>query len=1273
MNQFTNLYAISKTLRLELIPQGKTLEFIEKNGLLSQDEHRAESYKKVKKIIDEFHKKFITNTLEKCQLKDSSEGGKDSLEEFLIYYKLPQKNDEKKKNLPEVQKNLRKQITRSFKDDERFNRLDKKELIKEDLLNFVDSEEDKELLKEFKDFTTYFTGFHENRKNMYSDEDKSTAIAYRLIHENLPRFVDNMSVFEKVAASPVKDNFPKILKELGSITQVLSIEEVFQLATFNKMLIQTGIDGYNHLIGGYTPQDGGKKIQGLNEYINLYNQTVSKNDRLPKLERLRKQILSDRVTASFIPEQYKSDQEVLDSIEAFYSLMQAEILNKKEDGMYNLKELLLSLPDYDLDGVFLKNDKSLTTISQKLFGDWSIIQKAVEKEFETNNSRKPRETEENYQKRKEKYLKSSDSFSIQYLDKCIALLELEKSKKIESYFHALGKTEENAEDVFQTIETLYEVVENLLNTPYSESKNLSQQKQDVENVKAFLDTFKELQWFIKPLLGKGDEANKDNNFYGEFGPIWDVLNDNLTPLYNKVRNYMTRKPYSVEKFKLNFENPDLLGGWPITREIATSGILFRNSRYYFLGILDKKDKRHFKNIPDSYDDNDSILKMEYLQAADPGKDVQNLMIINGKTVKKNGRKEKEGDFVGQNLILEDLKNKYLPEDINRIRKTQSYSRQSPNFNKNDLMKFIDYYMLRTIDYYCMYNFAFKKSNEYNNFKEFTDHVDQQAYQIQFRKISLQYINKMVEEGKLYLFKIYNKDFSPFSKGTPNLHTLYWKMLFDSENLKNVVYKLNGQAEVFFRKSSIKRENRIIHQANKAIVNKNENNEKKESSFDYDIIKDKRFTVDKFQFHVSITMNFKADGVSKFNEKVNIYLEENKQDIKYIGVDRGERHLLYYSVIDSRGKILEQGSLNKIRTEYSANSSTIEKETDYHSLLSVKEKERDAARKSWSTIENIKELKSGYLSHVVHKLATLMIKHNAVVILEDLNFGFKRGRFKIEKQVYQKFEKALIQKLNYLVFKGETSGRPGHLLNAYQLTEEFVSFDKLGKQSGFLFYVPAAYTSKIDPATGFVNLFDLYYKNISSSKDFFNKFDSIKYNGIYFEFTFDYENFTDRAPGNTKWTICTHGKERYAFDPKTKKSKECDVTEELRDLFAKNNIEFADEDDLKKQISEQVTAEFFKSLYFYMRLVLQMRYTYKDNEREEDYILSPVAVEGKFFDSRNAKADMPLDADANGAYHIALKGLMTVNDIKDGKLATIEKGMMNKKWFQFVQNKTKSVQ
>ena len=68
---------------------------------------------------------------------------------------------------------------------------------------------------------------------------------------------------------------------------------------------------------------------------------------------------------------------------------------------------------------------------------------------------------------------------------------------------------------------------------------------------------------------------------------------------------------------------------------------------------------------------------------------------------------------------------------------------------------------------------------------------------------------------------------------------------------------------------------------------------------------------------------------------------------------------------------------------------------------------------------------------------------------------------------------------------------------------------LGKQCGVIFYVPAAFTSKIDPSTGFISAFN--FKSIStnaSRKQFFMQFDEIRYcaEKDMFSFGFDYNNF-----------------------------------------------------------------------------------------------------------------------------------------------------------------------
>ena len=74
--------------------------------------------------------------------------------------------------------------------------------------------------------------------------------------------------------------------------------------------------------------------------------------------------------------------------------------------------------------------------------------------------------------------------------------------------------------------------------------------------------------------------------------------------------------------------------------------------------------------------------------------------------------------------------------------------------------------------------------------------------------------------------------------------------------------------------------------------------------------------------------------------------------------------------------------------------------------------------------------------------------------------------------------------------------------------------------------------------------------------------------------------------------------------------------------------------------------------------------------ETDYLVSPVADEnGTFYDSRTCGNHMPQNADANGAFNIARKGLMMVEQIQQAKdLKKIKFDLSNKSWLKFAQEK-----
>lgn len=1284
---FTGLYPLPKTLRFELKPIGKTLEYIEKSELLERDSHRAEIYVKVKEIIDNYHKQFIEDSLRDFKLKYNNEGKKDSLEEYFYYYKLKNRDDRQKKDFEEIQKNLRKQIVSRFKEHEKYNNLFGNKLIKEDLLEFVNDEKEKSLIGEFKDFTTYFTGFHENRKNIYSEEVKSTAIAYRLIHENLPKFIDNISVFERVAATEISSNFSQIYSDFETYLSVSDISEIFKLDNYTKVLTQKQIDVYNLVIGGCS--EGDVKIKGLNEYINLYNQQQKdKSLRLPKLKPLFKQILSDRNEFSWSPESFENDNKLLEKLKECYQAFVTDY-EDKNSLFERLKQMLLSIADFDTDKIFVRNDLQLTYISQKMFGNYDVINRALLNELKKTVQRKSKkETDENYEERLKKIKKDKDSFSIGFIDSSLSGTIENYNESVCDYFKNLS-SDDSGKSIFDRIENAYESVKELLNTQYPSDKHPAQDEENVEKIKNLLDLLKELQVFVKPLCGKGDESDKDERFYGEFTVLYEEL-DKITPLYNMVRNYLTRKSYSTKKVKLFFENNgSVLKGWVDSKTENSDngtqygGYLFRKingiGEYdYYLGIssdvklfrkdtiITECDKSEFERL-DYY----QLKSQTFYGGAYKGNyelETQNVIKAIDNFICKNG------DAAISEKIISDRANKNPKTStakgyLNFLKNTSIYDKlmnddifrnandQLINSIKNTLMSFERLSTAREI-----------ANSNFDLFSDLMDAIDvlMQEKVFTYNAVSINEFENTINRDKkpLLLFKITNKDLSfadtflsgkRKSRGVENLHTLYFKALMSG---KQNVFDI-GTGAVFFREKSVRYSEEKMKSGHHYDMLKNK--------FPYPIISNKRYVYDKFQFHLSMVQNYNGNKNLDINPLVNEYIKQS-EDLHIIGIDRGERHLLYLTVIDMKGNIKKQFSLNEIVNEYKGNKYS----TNYHDLLEKRETERDKERKSWKTIETIKELKEGYLSQAIHKITELMVEYNAIIVLEDLNPGFMRGRQKVEMSVYQKFEKMLIDKLNYLADKKKDLEELGGVLKAYQLSNN-PKYKVIKQQSGFLFYTQAWNTSKIDPVTGFVNLFDTRYENVDKSKAFFKNFDSIRFNSDknWFEFSFDYNNFTTKAEGTkTKWTLCTFGNRIISFrNPDNNMQcdgKEINLTEEFKLFFEKYGINI--NSDLHTEILKQDKKDFFEGLLHLLKLTLQMRNS--KTRTDIDYMQSPVADEnGVFYNSNKCGKSLPENADANGAYNIARKGLMIIDKIKKSdNLNKIDLTISNKEWLVFAQNK-----
>lgn len=989
-NNFQNFIGISslqKTLRNALIPTETTQQFIVKNGIIKEDELRGENRQILKDIMDDYYRGFISETLSSI----------DDIDWTSLFEKMEiqLKNGDNKDTLIKEQAEKRKAIYKKFADDDRFKNMFSAKLISDILPEFVihnnnysasEKEEKTQVIKLFSRFATSFKDYFKNRANCFSADDISSSSCHRIVNDNAEIFFSNALVYRRIVKNLSNDDINKISGDMKDSLKEMSLEEIYSYEKYGEFITQEGISFYNDICGK------------VNLFMNLYCQKNKENKNLYKLRKLHKQILCIADTSYEVPYKFESDEEVYQSVNGFLDNISSKHIVER------LRKIGDNYNGYNLDKIYIVS-KFYESVSQKTYRDWETINTALEIHY---NNILPGNGKSKADKVK-KAVKNDLQKSITEINELVSNYKLcpDDNIKAETYIHEISHILNNFEAQELKYNPEIHLVESELKA--SELKNV---------LDVIMNAFHWCSVFMTEEL-----VDKDNNFYAELEEIYDEIYPVIS-LYNLVRNYVTQKPYSTKKIKLNFGIPTLADGWSKSKEYSNNAIiLMRDNLYYLVGH------------------------------------------------------------------------------------------------------------------------------------------------------------------------------------------------------------------------------------HEAATN---------------IVKDYRYTYDKYFLHMPITINFKANKTSFINDRILQYIAKEK-DLHVIGIDRGERNLIYVSVIDTCGNIVEQKSFNIVNGY------------DYQIKLKQQEGARQIARKEWKEIGKIKEIKEGYLSLVIHEISKMVIKYNAIIAMEDLSYGFKKGRFKVERQVYQKFETMLINKLNYLVFKDISITENGGLLKGYQLTYIPEKLKNVGHQCGCIFYVPAAYTSKIDPTTGFVNIFKFKDLTVDAKREFIKKFDSIRYDSEknLFCFTFDYNNFITQntVMSKSSWSVYTYGvriKRRFVNGRFSNESDTIDITKDMEKTLEMTDINWRDGHDLRQDI---IDYEIVQHIFEIFKLTVQMRNSLSELEdRDYDRLISPVLNENNiFYDSAKAGDALPKDADANGAYCIALKGLYEIKQIienwkENGKFSRDKLKISNKDWFDFIQNK-----
>lgn len=1146
--------------------------------------------------------------------------------------------------------------------------------------NNIDQETLANHIEQFKGFWGYLSNYNKNRENYYTtDKEQSTAVATRIVHENLPTFCDNIIRFEnsKVAylgiGKYLKDENieTKIKNNQGNEVDVEPItEDVFEIKHFNNCLAQSHIKEYNRIIGNYNYQ------------INLYNQACSsENDfrKLDEFETLYKQIgCGERRSLFETLHNYDDLKKLLEKIKEAGDSFFKECGDNEISTVPAFIKFLKECNNWD--GIYMSST-AINRISNRYFANWHSIKDKL----------KDNKACVTYDKNREEPIQLRDAVELSDLFKVLDDKEQSEHFFKESLSNDINEKECPSKnlinllcfDIEQNISKFLANSENIINLLNGNKDNQASEEDKIKQIKDWLDTATDAMRIVRYFaVRKSKMKGTLPNTTMEKALSNLLYNDDAQwfKWYDLVRNYLTKKPQDdakENKLKLNFNNSSLMDGWDMNKEHDNAAVILRKNGLYYLGIIDKKHKKILDNKESELNEKCYYEKMDYKQIALPTG-------VGGFVRKCFGTAQRCGWTCPQECLNSDgkiiIKDDEAAENLSSI--IDCYKNFFSTYEKDGFR-------------YSNFNFHFLESEKYERLSNFFRDVEQQGYMIKFRRISVDYINQLVYEKKLYLFKIYNKDFSigendrKGSTGKPNIHTLYWKTLFDETNLKDVVYKLNGQAEIFMREP-IAENSPVKHAKGSKLVNKRdkdgntipeqiykeiylfENDKVKEANLSaeaknyiksekvtikeakYEIVKDNRFYGEtKYMFHCPITINFKAGSSSGVNEKITDALQQS-DNLHFIGIDRGEKHLVYSCTIDKEGKIIKCNHHDNIN------------KTDYVQKLEFVANERIAAKKNWQQQNKIKDLKAGYISHVVHRLVDETDKDgdkitpHAYIVLEDLNTEMKRGRQKIEKQVYQNLELALAKKFNFVVDKEAKQGELGSVSKALQLTPPVNNYQDIEgkKQFGVMLYTRANYTSITDPATGWRKT--IYIKNGKDEeikKEILERFANFGFDGkdYYFE-------YTEANAGHT-WRMYSgkNGEPLPRFQNKKQmlQDKNIWVPEQInvRKILDKLFENFDKKISFKEQVNEEVKLEkiegrsetAWQSFRYVLNMIQQIRNSGIE-KKDDNFLYSPVRNEnGEHFDTRNHQnngvLELIVDADANGAFNIARKGLIMDAHIK----------------------------
>jgi len=1085
LKELTKRNKVVKSCTFELVPQGATSKTIEQSKFLNTDADWKQLISEIAPYIDAFIRNIVSCALSRVELDCS----KDEMDEVKLASEI----------------NLAINSALNEKYGIYVKQIKSAKFINSVLPDFVDTldlDENESIavhnvLEELRGKTELVNEFLTSRVTALN-----TSVARRVC-ENFERYQENVKVFEKLQASSLWDTIVALYPNAGDFANVDS---------YNECITQEQIDTYNDMINGISDENG-IIVKGIRGLINEYRM-LEKNEKLPSPKELYKQIL--------IPGKKAFSIICIDNDDELYDVISEASEHAVAAGK-RFCDLIDNASAYDI----VVQYKNLHTISHIVTGEHRTIPDAVKdvmyaainQQIEAATTAKKRLALQKKVDDIEKALKKCD-WTMDELEKIsnLGIFSAYKTSAKNAYLLASG-----------TVGTIPALTKDI--------RNNDAQREELKSIFNVWTEFRDLVRLVKrQTLDKGYHA-----FYDALDEIIFELSY-MAKAETLTIAYVTRKPKDVSKKALASMGYQARMGaaWlqPDKKlSICDMTILKRDGKYYLYMLApgvkpvnittDKSDEYVFVQKK-GQDASKALPKVTFYTASkffEENPDAEEFVITNNVTepvtisrelfdMKENGLFKT--DAVKKGLITQEEYEKNLFEILSFYRHFMDVYTEYSKFDVQTKSDLHDY----------------KDSGEF-----FTD-VNAANVSSEWLPADTKKMDEMVDKGEALMFLITNRNmYSQFGK-----KTAYAELFLTAMSDSNMGVFLNSSPKMYFRAKSITKP--IVHKKGSILVHKHDTNGNKipkaiydeiykyynnklfatdlsqeardyidrglvgKKKADTDIVKDNRYTEDKWMIQFSYTKN---RTVIPASTKLNDIIRQNAANMNVLSIIRSETDLAYYMVTAPDGTVLEKQSLNIIDGR------------DYWSELStISAKRKDEKSQSWNYSRQVKDQRDPYIVRAISVIARKVIEYNAIVVIERIRPEIKNRFDAMDNTVFKKFEGMLISRLADLYFSDVPAGEPGSVMNPYQLCENSGN----DYQDGIVFFVSNAYTGNVDNQTGFVNIFDLgNVGTVSAKRLFLSKFDSIVYDPAQnrFVFDFDYDNFvTKTCMKKTKWSILAGG-------------------------------------------------------------------------------------------------------------------------------------------------------